>query len=118
MFRRRRGGAARARREPSLLGKLIDIHWEQARRRKALRELARLEWSFEFLVEVVRSASRGSAAGVSVEVESPRGQRMTITSRMAEEGRLSADDDIFNRLDDMAAVERFIRDHAPARGRG
>ena len=43
--------------EPGLLRQIIAIHYEQAKRRKALRTLARTEWTWEFLESVVTHAA-------------------------------------------------------------
>ena len=43
--------------EPGLLRQIIAIHYEQAKRRKALRTLAKAEWTWEFLESVVTHAA-------------------------------------------------------------
>ena len=96
----------------SLLRQLIDIHWEQAKRRKALRNLAKMEWSFEFLAEVVRTAAKEFQTGIEICIESKSGNKIYISSLKDKTDNLMADDDIFNHLDDNAAVERFIVEHS------
>lgn len=105
----------KARTEPSLLRQLLDIHFEQAKRRKALRKLAQDEWSFDFLTEVVRKAARLDHKVVEVIIESKGGNKIIVRGYPEETSTLSADNDIFNRLDDNAAVDSFIREHAPRR---
>lgn len=39
--------------QPSLFRQMISIHYEQAKRRKALRQLVKAEWSMEFLMQVL-----------------------------------------------------------------
>ena len=43
--------------EPGLLRQIVAIHYEQAKRRKALRTLAKTEWIWEFLEAVVTHAA-------------------------------------------------------------
>ena len=44
--------------EPSLLRKLIEIHYEQAKRRKALRLLEKQSWSIDFLSMLLVKAGK------------------------------------------------------------
>lgn len=101
--------------EPSLLRKIVEIHWEQAKRRKALRQLAKSEWTWEFLEAVITHAATMLKKDIEVEVTSPQGHRLKISSVKNRNTGLDADSDIFNHLDDEAAVQRFIADHAPRR---
>lgn len=101
--------------EPSLLRQFISIHYEQAQRRKAIHNLAKAQWSFEYLTEVVRQASISLRRDVEIEVETP-GNRIIRIKNTRNVSQLSDDDDIFNKLDDDAAIERFIAAHAPRRG--
>lgn len=101
--------------EPSLLRKIVEIHWEQAKRRKALRQLAKSEWTWEFLEAVITHAATMLKKDIEVEVTSPQGHRLKISSVKNRNTGLDADSDIFNHLDDEAAVQRFIADHASRR---
>ena len=101
--------------EPSLLRKVIEIHWEQAKRRKALRQLAKTEWTWEFLESVITHAAILLKKDIEVEVTSPQGHKLKISSVKNRNTGLNTDSDIFNHLDDEAAVQRFIADHAPRR---
>ena len=101
--------------EPGLLRQLIAIHYEQAKRRKALRELAKAEWSVEFLTEVIRHAAEVMHKDIVIELETKAGHKMRLSSVKDRSLDLAADNDIFNRLDDEAAVQKFIADHAPRR---
>lgn len=101
--------------EPSLLRKIIDIHYEQAKRRKALRHLAKTEWSIEFLTEIIRQAAKSYDKDVQLEIETPGGHKIRISSANKRFTNNSIDDDIFNKLDDDTAIERFIIEHQPKR---
>jgi leucyl aminopeptidase (aminopeptidase T) len=101
--------------EPSLLRKIVEIHWEQAKRRRALRQLAKSEWTWEYLEAVITHAADMLRKGIEVEVTSPQGHKLKISSVKNRNSGLNTDNDIFNHLDDEAAVQRFIADHAPRR---
>ena len=106
----------RKEKEPSLLRKLIDIHYEQARRRRAIRILERQAWSFDFLSLLLVKAGKQLGNGVALEITDKNGVRMTLTYNRALQSdansALDPDGDIFNRLDDGAAVDDFIRRHS------
>lgn len=97
--------------EPSLFRQLITIHFEQAKRRKALRQLAKMEWSMEFLSAVVVHAAGVMNKDVEIVLETKGGHKMYISSAKSKGNVIQADDDIFNKLDDEAAVQKFIREH-------
>lgn len=99
--------------EPGLLRQIIAIHYEQAKRRKALRQLAKAEWSLDFLTEVIRHAADVMKKDIVIELETKSGHRMTLSSVKNRSNDLNADNDIFNHLDDKAAVQRFIAAHQP-----
>ena len=106
---------ARKEKEPTLLRKLIDIHYEQARRRKALRLLEKQSWSIDFLSMLLVKAGKSLGHGVQLEITDKNGVKLRLTydqaARADSNVQLSADTDIFNRLDDSAAVEDFIMRH-------
>jgi len=95
--------------EPGLLRQIIEIHYEQAKRRKALRILSKQVWSVEFFEYLIKKAAKTLHQNIQIELESPAGHKMRMTAVYGEESSLSADDDIFNHLDDAAAVNNFIR---------
>lgn len=99
--------------EPSLLRQVITIHMEQCRRRKAMRLLTEQEWSVDFLVLLLVKGAKLSNQGVRLDLTSPGGIKMSITTSDAvkQGSPLDDDGDIFNRLDDEAAVNAFIRNH-------
>lgn len=101
--------------QPSLLRQIVAIHYEQAKRRKAVRELAKAEWSLEFLTEVVCTAAEKLHKDVYIELETKGGHKMTLSSVKGRNQMLNTDDDIFNKLDDQAAVDKFIRDNSSRR---
>lgn len=101
--------------EPSLLRQIVAIHYEQAKRRKALRILNKQKWSVEFLEYLVKNAAQQLNQDIIVELESPAGHKLRILSTQASMHNLNTDDSIFNHLDDKSAIEQFIRDHTPVR---
>lgn len=101
--------------QPSLFRQMITIHYEQAKRRKALRQLAKAEWSMEFLTQVVVNAAKSLKQDIVIELETKHGHKMKISSVKGSSGVLDASDDIFNKLDNEAAVQQFILEHQPRR---
>lgn len=99
--------------EPSLLRQIIAIHYEQSKRRKALRILAKQEWSIDFLTLLLRKAADMKKDNLEMEITSKGGHKFIIRSVNAQVDSYTDDNDIFNHLDDEAAIAAFIRDHAP-----
>ena len=97
--------------EPSLLRQIISIHYEQAKRRRALRYLAKAEWSLDFLTAVLVHSAKVLNKDIVIELETKNGHKMTLSSVKDRNEQLSADNDIFNHLDDEAAVQAFINKH-------
>lgn len=98
--------------EPSLFRQIIEIHYEQAKRRKALRELAKAEWTWEFLESVITHAADAKKQDIEIVIERQNGDKISISSVKSRNTNLKEDFDIFNHLDDQAAVDRFIRENA------
>lgn len=98
--------------EPGLLRQIIAIHYEQAKRRKALRELAKAEWTWEFLESIVTHAADMQKKDIEIVIERKNGDKIIISSVKNRNTNLKEDFDIFNHLDDQAAVDRFIRENA------
>lgn len=94
----------------SLLRQFLTIRHEQALRRKALRLLEKQEWSVDFLTALLVKAAKLYGSPVEMELTSPSGVKMKLTSVNAQTG-LDDSDDIFNHLDDDLAVQRFISKH-------
>ena len=97
--------------EPGLLKQIIAIKFEQAKRRKALRILNKQEWSVEFMEYLCEHAAKVLNRDVEIEIESPMGHKLRVKSVANHAVNLMSDDDIFNKLDDDAAVAQFIREH-------
>lgn len=97
--------------EPGLLRQIIAIHYEQAKRRRALRQLAKNEWTWEYLESVIIHAADMLKKDIVITVETKGGNKLTISSVKDRNRSLDTDNDIFNHLDDEAAVQRFIMEH-------
>lgn len=98
--------------EPGLLRQIIAIHYEQAKRRKALRALAKAEWTWEFIESIVTHAADMQKKDIEIVIERKNGDKIIISSVKNRNTNLKEDFDIFNHLDDQAAVDRFIRENA------
>lgn len=98
--------------EPGLFRQIVAIHYEQAKRRKALRLLEKQEWGVEFLSALIAKAAKEAGRPVQMEVVSRGGTRLLLSSAGPVQERLDDDSSIFDKLDDRAAVEKFIRDHS------
>lgn len=102
--------------EPSLLRKLIEIHYEQAKRRKALRLLEKQSWSIDFLSMLLVKAGKSLGHDIQLEITDKNGVKCSLTysqaARADSNRQVSDDTDIFNKLDDSAAVEDFIMRHS------
>lgn len=98
--------------EPSLLRKVIEIHYEQARRRKALRILQKQSWSIDFLSTLLLKSARMLGSPLELTIVSPENIACKITAKdlTTDDGKID-DTDIFNHLDDQAAVNDFIYRH-------
>jgi len=101
--------------ERSFIGKLIDIHHEQAIRRKALRLLTKQEWGIDVIAMMMVKAGQHLGNGIAFTIENRAGQKLTLTYNEAlkyDNALRDADNNIFNKLDDDLAVEQFIREHS------
>ena len=96
--------------EPGIIKQVISIWYEQAKRRRALRQLAKAEWSLEFLSEVLVHSARVLNRDIIIELETKQGHKMKLSSVLSK-SKLDTDNDIFNHLDDEAMVQQFIREH-------
>ena len=93
-------------REPSLFGKLVDILWEDARRRRALRLLEKQAWGLDFLSMALVRAGRHLDEGLVMVITDRNGARMELCYDDAKDR--ADEDNVFMHLDDDAFVERFI----------
>lgn len=98
--------------EPGLLRQLIAIHYEQAKRRKALRILEKQEWSIDFLSLMMLKAYKMSGQHLQMEIVSKGGQRLLLSTLKVETNIQDADTSIFNMLDNEAAIDQFIKEHS------
>lgn len=96
--------------EPTLLKKLIDIHFEQARRRKAIRLLQKQSWSFDFLALLLVKASQITGQNLSLTITDKAGVSYTLAYDKAKQSDAidKYSDTIFDHLDDDTAVADFI----------
>lgn len=101
---------AKRKKEPSVLRKMVDILWEDAKRRRALRLLERQSWGLDFLSAALARAGRGLGEGLVMVITDRNGVRMELRYEDARER--AVEDSVFMRLDDDAFVERFIRENA------
>lgn len=100
--------------EPSLLRKLVEIHWEQMKQRRHIRQLSRQVWSFEFLCAMLERSGRLLGHNIQLEIVNKDSQKIILTYQDAVKTAdvEKFDDNIFNHLDDQMAVEKFIRQHS------
>lgn len=100
--------------EPSLFRKLINIYFEQARRRKALHILQKQSWSFDFLALLLVKASKTAGRGLSLVITDKNGTSYTLSyDNAANADSVQAlDDSIFDHLDDEVAISSFITKHS------
>lgn len=99
--------------EPSLFRQIIAIHYEQARRRKALRLLEKQHWSVDFLSTLLLKSAKMLGTSLQLTIVSPDDVKLVITAKdlKTDDGRID-DTDIFNHLDDASAVNDFIAKHS------
>lgn len=99
--------------EPSLFRQIIAIHYEQAKRRKALRLLEKQHWSVDFLSTLLLKSAKMLGTSLQLTIISPDDVKLVITAKDLKEddGRID-DTDIFNHLDDTSAVNDFIAKHS------
>lgn len=100
--------------EPSLFRKIAEIHFEQVKRRKAIRLLQQQSWSFDFLALLLVKASKIQNTPMSLEITDKQGIKYTLTYDKAKEADFvqKFDDSIFNHLDDDTAIQHFVAEHS------
>lgn len=96
--------------EPSLFRKIVEIHFEQAKRNRVIRQLQKQSWSFDFLALLLVKASQVSGQNLSMTITDKNGVSYTLTYDKAKEADSVKrfNDSIFNHLDDDTAVADFI----------
>ena len=97
--------------EPSLLGKIITIYFERAKRRKAIRILEKQQWAYEFLSLVLVDAAKRMGTGYALEIINNDGRKLRLTYDKAMKDELDSES-ILDRLDDDIAVNEFIAKHS------
>lgn len=95
---------------PSLFRKIVEVYYERALQRRALRILSGQKWSIEFLEYLIRHAATSSSSGIEIEITDIEGRKLKISSTKINE-KIENDLDILSRLDDPIAVQRFIMTH-------
>lgn len=100
----------RKHKEPSVLRKMIDVLWEDVKRRKAIRLLERQSWGLDFLSMALQRAGRGLENGLVMVITDRNGVKLEL--RYEDVKDRSDDGNVFMHLDDDTFVERFIRDNA------
>lgn len=99
--------------EPSFIHKLVDIYFEQAKCKKALRILEKQQWGFEFLSMLLVSAAEKYDKGLRLEIVNKSGQHIVLTYDAAKKADVSNyDSSILDNLDNELAVTTFIREHS------
>lgn len=103
-----------AKKEASLLRKIIDICFEWSRHKRALRLLQKQSWSFDFLALLLVKASKLAGQGLSLTIKNRDGISYVLTYDQAKvaDSVKQYDDSIFNHLDDEVAISSFIRANA------
>ena len=103
----------KAQKQPSLFRQIIAIHYEQAKRRKALRLLERQHWSVDFLSTLLLKAAKMMNTSLELTIVSPDNVKLVITAKdlKTDDNRID-DTDIFNHLDDQAAINDFVTKHS------
>lgn len=97
----------------SLFRKLVEIHYEQAKAKRALRILSKQTWSVEFLTALVAKAAKINKSGIELVFSDKEGHSIHIRSIERESALAQADDyDILNHIDDATAVNDFIAKHS------
>lgn len=96
----------RKRKEPSVLRKMVEVLYEDAKRRKALRLLERQSWGLDFLSMALARAGKRLDEGLVMVITDRNGVRMEL--RYEDVKDRVDEDNVFMHLDDDSFVERFI----------
>lgn len=97
----------KSRKEPSLLRQVIEVYYERALQKKAIRILSKQKWSLEFLEYLVKHAANTSSSGIEIEITDIEGRKIKVSAMKNTDGSVDKSD-ILSRLDDPVAVQRFI----------
>ena len=100
----------RKRKEPSVLRKMVEVLYEDVKRRKALRLLSKQAWSLDFLSMALVKAGRHLNENLVMVITDRNGVKLEL--RYDDVKDRAEDDNVFMHLDDDDFVERFIRENA------
>ena len=92
--------------EPSVLRKMVEVLYEDVKRRRALRLLEKQSWSLDFLSMALVRAGRHLDEGLVMVITDRNGVRMEL--RYEDVKDRVDEDNVFMHLDDDSFVERFI----------
>lgn len=100
--------------EASLLSKIIDVYFEQFKRRRAVKILEKQSWSFDFLSLLLVKASKLTDRNINLEIINRDGTRLLLTVDKAKQSSVTdrLDDSILNHLDNDLAIQDFIIKHS------
>lgn len=93
-----------------MLRKMVEVLYEDVKRRKALRLLEKQAWSLDFLSMALLKAGRHLDEGLVMVITDRNGVKMEL--RYDDVKDRVDEDNVFMRLDDDSFVEKFIAANA------
>ena len=93
-----------------MLRKMVEVLYEDVKRRKALRLLEKQAWSLDFLSMALLKAGRHLDEGLVMVITDRNGVKMEL--RYDDVKDRTEEDNVFMRLDDDSFVEKFIAANA------
>lgn len=90
-----------------MIKEIIDIYWERAKMRKALRLLNKQTWSVEFLTKLLIKAANASKQRLEMEIISQDGIRLIVRTQDQDLSNDKGSFDIFDHLDDDIKLREF-----------
>ena len=93
-----------------MLRKMLEVLYEDVKRRKALRLLEKQAWSLDFLSMALLKAGRHLDEGLVMVITDRNGVKMEL--RYDDVKDRTEEDNVFMRLDDDSFVEKFIAANA------
>jgi hypothetical protein len=114
MFKRWREKRAEKRRlksmmPPSFIKQAFTLAYERAQTRKALRLLAKQDWSVDFLTAMLIRASNQAGRPLEMSITGPSGSTIRMnTIDTTPSNQAYRDDSIFNHLDNELKIRQFI----------
>ena len=110
MVKKKRKQKQKKFREPSVLRKMVEVLYEDVKRRRALRLLERQAWGLDFLSMALVKAGRHLDGGLVMVITDRNGVRMEL--RYEDVKDRTDEDSVFMHLDDDSFVEKFIAANA------